>query len=167
MLTISNAISALRFPLALLFFSHNIYLRFVSIILAMITDGIDGYFARKFKSATKFGAYFDPAMDKFFVYFVLFLFLIEKKINIYFGLMTISRDFALFLFGIFLLITKRWSTYEVKPVRWGKITTALQFLTLIGLNFNINFPMYYYLIFVLLSLLALIEMFFTSKYTNK
>ena len=153
-------------PLAFLFFLPNIYVRFASILLAMISDGVDGYFARKYKSATKFGAFFDPAMDKFFVYFVLVFFVIENKINLSYSLMMISRDFALVVFGLLLIIFKKWSSYEIKPVRWGKMTTALQFITLISLNFGYAFPVYFYFIFVAFAVFAFIEMIITAKFKH-
>ncbi|NGX48997.1 MAG: CDP-diacylglycerol--glycerol-3-phosphate 3-phosphatidyltransferase, partial [Candidatus Anoxychlamydiales bacterium] len=93
MITLSNALSIVRIPLALLFFWQNIYIRIIAIVLAMFTDSIDGYFARKYKSASKFGAYLDPAMDKFFVYFVLAILLLENHILLWQAFAMISRDF--------------------------------------------------------------------------
>ncbi|NGX44799.1 MAG: CDP-diacylglycerol--glycerol-3-phosphate 3-phosphatidyltransferase [Candidatus Anoxychlamydiales bacterium] len=139
MITLSNALSIVRIPLALLFFWQNIYIRIIAIVLAMFTDSIDGYFARKYKSASKFGAYLDPAMDKFFVYFVLAILLLENQILLWQSLAMISRDFALIIFGLYLGITKKWASYEVKAVRWGKITTAMQFCVLIGVTLNFSF----------------------------
>ena len=58
MLTISNILSFSRAPLALLFLYKSVSIRIAATILAMLTDSIDGYFARKTKSTTKFGAIF-------------------------------------------------------------------------------------------------------------
>jgi len=66
MLTLSNALTFLRAPLALLFLSEVTALRIGAIIIAMVTDGIDGYLARRNSSVTKLGAILDPIMDKFF-----------------------------------------------------------------------------------------------------
>lgn len=161
MITLSNGLSIIRMPLAFLFLSENIYLRTIAIVLAMITDSIDGYFARKYKSATRFGAFLDPAMDKFFVYFVLVVFFFEDKIKLWQALAMISRDFALIIYGLYLAITKKWNTYEIKPVRWGKVTTAMQFCTLIGLTFNIIFSWYIFALFILMGVLALRELITT------
>ncbi|NGX51815.1 MAG: CDP-diacylglycerol--glycerol-3-phosphate 3-phosphatidyltransferase [Candidatus Anoxychlamydiales bacterium] len=158
MITLSNALSIVRIPLALLFFWQNIYIRIIAIVLAMFTDSIDGYFARKYKSASKFGAYLDPAMDKFFVYFVLAILLLENQILLWQSLAMISRDFALIIFGLYLGITKKWSSYEVKAVRWGKITTAMQFCVLIGVTLNFSFSFYVYSLFIVLGILAFIEL---------
>jgi CDP-diacylglycerol---glycerol-3-phosphate 3-phosphatidyltransferase len=158
MITLSNGLSIIRIPLALLFLWHNIYVRIIAIVLAMFTDSIDGYFARKYKSASKFGAFLDPAMDKFFVYFILSIFLYENQIYLWQAFAMISRDFALLIFALFLTVTKKISTYEVKAIRWGKVTTAMQFCILIGLTLNLNFSWYIYALFVLLGFLAFIEL---------
>ena len=167
MLTISNVLSAVRIPLAFLFLNTNPFVRLVAIVLAMITDSIDGYFARKYKSVSKFGAFFDPAMDKFFVYFALIVLFLEAKIKLWQGCSMISRDFAVIIFGTYLVTTNRWSKYEVKAIRWGKITTAMQFCVLIGLTFAFNFSWYLYSLFIVLSCLALIELFTTAHYKSE
>ena len=155
MITIYNGLSIIRMPLAFLFLSQNIYIRMVAIVLAMITDSIDGYFARKYKSASRFGAFLDPAMDKFFVYFILVVFLMENQIQLWQAFSMISRDFALIIFGAYLGITKKWTNYDIKAVRWGKVTTALQFCVLVGLTLKSNFSWYVYALFIVMGILAL------------
>jgi len=157
-MTISNSISLLRAPLALLFLQDNIILRVIAIFLAMISDSIDGYLARRFNSASKFGAILDPAMDKFFVYFVLFILLLEGHVELWQALTMLSRDFALCIYGIYLTISNRWSLLEWKAIRWGKVTTALQFLVLIGLTLSVSFPPYIYGSFIAFGILAFLEL---------
>jgi len=158
MITISNGLSIVRIPLAILFLYQNVYIRIAAIVLAMITDSIDGYFARKYKSVSKFGTFLDPAMDKFFVYFVLIVFLIEHQIKLWQAFAMISRDFALILFALYLFVNKKWSAYEIKAIRWGKITTGMQFCVLIGLALKFNFSWYIYVSFVVLGVFAFVEL---------
>jgi phosphatidylglycerophosphate synthase len=162
MRTLSNVLSLVRAPLAFLFLSDHVYLRVLSILLAMFTDSIDGYLARRSRSASKLGAILDPAMDKFFVYFVLTVFFLEHRISLLYALFMISRDFCLLLFGAYLLFTRRLKHYVFHAIRWGKITTALQFCVLLGLTFQLHFSGYVYSLFVLFSLLALLELFQTG-----
>lgn len=158
MISISNGLSFLRAPLALLFLLENTTIRITAIILAMLSDSIDGYFARRNKSASKFGAILDPAMDKFFVYLVLTILFFESKIELWQAFAMISRDFALCLFGLYILITKKWSAITPKAIRWGKITTAMQFFVLIGITINFSFSWYIYTLFIAFGILAFIEL---------
>lgn len=158
MLSLSNGLSFLRAPLAFLFLSENVYLRLSAIILAMITDSIDGYLARKFHSVTSFGAVLDPLMDKFFVFFVLVVFFSEGKLGPYETASMLSRDFFICLFGLYLAFTGNWRVYSCHAVRSGKITTALQFIVLIGLTLGYHFSSYLFGMFVFLGLLAFWEL---------
>lgn len=158
MLSLSNSLSFLRAPLAFLFLIENTTLRIVAIILAMFTDSIDGYLARRRQSVTRFGAILDPAMDKFFVLFALFIFYCEGRIQLWEGCAMISRDFSLCLFGLYLSLSGYWEKYQFTAIRWGKVTTALQFLVLIALTFGITFPSYFYGVFILFGVLAFIEL---------
>lgn len=163
MFNVSNFLSFLRFPLALLFLQENVAIRITAAVLAMATDTFDGYLARKNNTASKFGAILDPAMDKFFVYFVLFIFHLENSLGLKEVLALVSRDLAICIYGIYLLLSKNWPSLKIKPLCFGKITTALQFLIIIGLTLHYHFSSYVYLIFVILGVLALLELFFRKN----
>jgi phosphatidylglycerophosphate synthase len=158
MFNLSNGLSLLRAPLALLFLIDNTVVRLSAIFLAMLTDCIDGYLARRTRSTSRFGAILDPAMDKLFVFFSLAIFLLEGRLEIWEGCAMLSRDFFLLLFGLYLSLSGRWSAYECRAIRWGKATTALQFCVLIGLTLRFAFPEYIYLVFILFGILAFLEL---------
>lgn len=158
MLNLSNSLSFLRAPLALLFLVENTPLRLLAIVLAMITDSIDGYLARRYRSTSQFGAILDPAMDKFFVFFALGVLFMESKLELWQIAAMLSRDVSLCLFGIYLSLSGHWNAYQCKAIRWGKITTGLQFLVLIGLALNLILPWYIYLLFVVFGSLAFVEL---------
>ena len=69
-ITFSNFLSILRGPLALFFIIDNAFYRCLAIVLAMATDSLDGYLARRFQMTSQIGAFLDPLMDKFFVFFL-------------------------------------------------------------------------------------------------
>ncbi len=163
MLTLHNGLSFLRAPLAFLFLIENTSFRILAILLAMLTDSIDGYLARRCKAVSRFGAILDPAMDKFFVFFALTILFFEKKIHLWEGCAMISRDFFLVFFGIYLSLTGHWESYRFTSIRWGKVTTALQFLVLIVLTLGYTLPSYFYCIFILFGLLAFIELWQIKK----
>ena len=165
MLSLSNSLSFLRAPLAFLFLIENTTLRIVAIVLAMLTDSIDGYLARRRQSVTRFGAILDPAMDKLFVLFTLSVLFSESRLELWQGCSMISRDFFLCLFGLYLSLSGHWASYKFTAIRWGKVTTALQFLVLIGLTLGVIFPTWFYGIFILFGMLAFIELWQIRKAT--
>jgi phosphatidylglycerophosphate synthase len=137
--------------------------RLLAIFLAMLTDSIDGYLARKRRTTTQFGAILDPAMDKFFVFFSLGILLVEKKLELWQGCSMVARDFSLCIFGLYISLSGQWNAYECKALRWGKVSTALQFLVLIGLTLGYKPPSFLYVIFILFGVLAFIELFGMKK----
>lgn len=159
MFSLSNSLSFLRAPLAFLFLCESATVRVAAILLAMLTDSIDGYLARRRRSVTQFGAVLDPAMDKFFVFFALGIFLFEGKIWLWQALAMISRDFVLCAFGVYLRLFGHWKRYEFKAIRWGKISTALQFLVLIALSVGYPLLSALFYLFIVLGVFSLVELF--------
>jgi phosphatidylglycerophosphate synthase len=159
MITLSNGLSFFRAPLALLFLQESPYLRFVAILLAMITDSVDGYLARRYQSTSRFGAILDPAMDKFFVYFALSILCLESKITYWEMAAMLSRDVFLCLYTLLMLLLRRWDSLVLRAIRWGKATTALQFLVLMGLTLGSSFSWFIYASFIAMGWLAFLELF--------
>ncbi len=159
MLSASNSLSFIRAPLAFLFLQENTTLRITAILLAMFTDSIDGYLARRSQSVSRFGAILDPTMDKFFVYFAMTVLFLENKLGPWEMTTMLSRDFFLCLYGFLMLITQRWKSIVFRAIRWGKITTALQFFVLLALAVGIPIPWYIFASFVVMGWLAFLELF--------
>ncbi|MCB1110389.1 MAG: CDP-alcohol phosphatidyltransferase family protein [Chlamydiia bacterium] len=148
----------MRAPLALLFIIDQPIFRTVVIGLAMLSDCIDGYLARRYHFTSRFGAVLDPLMDKFFVYVVLAVLLFEDQILPWQAATMLSRDFFLFLFLSYLGITGAWRNLEIKAIRWGKVTTAAQFCALIAIVLKISFPPQLFFLFILFGCLAFVEL---------
>lgn len=159
MINASNSLTFIRAPLAFLFLQENSTLRILAVLLAMITDSIDGYLARRSQSVSRFGAILDPAMDKFFVYFAMTVLFFENKMAPWEMAAMLSRDFFLCLYGLLMIAAGRWKSVVFRAIRWGKVTTALQFIILIGLVLGIAFPWYIYASFVVMGWLAFLELF--------
>ena len=159
MFTASNSLSFIRAPLAFLFLQDNPTLRIIAIILAMATDTIDGYLARKNQSVSRFGAILDPTMDKFFVYFAMTVLFLENKMAPWEMTAMLSRDFFLCVYGLSMLAAGKWKSVVFRAIRWGKATTALQFVVLIGLVSGITFPWIVFVAFIVMGWLAFMELF--------
>src|ERR1700722_5041518 len=114
MLNLSNVLSLSRAALALVFLQENMVLRLIAIILAMISDVLDGYIARRLGTTSQFGAILDPIMDKFFVFFAGGILYLEGWLSGAGLLMLLSRDISLCIFGVYLVIMRGWKDYECK-----------------------------------------------------
>jgi len=158
MLSLSNGLTLLRAPLAFLFLLESPAVRILAIALAMLTDSMDGYLARKLRNTSQLGAILDPIMDKFFVFFVLGVFLVEKKLAPWQACSMLSRDFSLCLFALYLGLSKNWNNFQFKSIRWGKITTALQFFILIAVTLSYSISLFIFPLFILFGILVFIEL---------
>lgn len=166
MFTLPNFLSLLRMPLALLFFQENVGLRGIAIVLAMITDGLDGYFARKYQQISSVGTFLDPLTDKLFVLIALGTMVHEQRLQFWQAAAFMGRDFAVLFFGVYLTLSKRITNYRVRAIWWGKITTAIQFIVLLVLVFHGPLPAYCYSVFILCGVLAFKELYQTRCVGN-
>lgn len=161
--TLSNILSLLRAPLAFIFLFNDPIYRASAVILAMITDFLDGFIARRYGTCTQLGAFLDPLADKFFVFFSLFILMQQGHLELWQLLALISRDFSVLVFGLYLALSKNWSNFQFRSIWCGKITTTLQFFVLLGLIFSIKIPSYIFLSFIGLGFFALIELYFIEQ----
>ncbi|MFY7843403.1 MAG: CDP-alcohol phosphatidyltransferase family protein [Rhabdochlamydiaceae bacterium] len=163
MLNIPNFLTFLRAPLALLFLCNATYVKITSIVLAMLTDMLDGLIARKTNQVTSFGTILDPIMDKMYVFFTITILFHQNRLSSYEICAFVSRDFFLILFGIYLTLNGHWQEYRWKAVKWSKVSTFMQFIMLIVLTLNIRVHSAFYIVFVIFGLLAFIELLQFNK----
>jgi len=114
--------------------------RYISVILFLmmgVSDGVDGYLARKRHQITKLGAFLDPVADKLLVSSACLLlaspaghvgeFLLPPTVVVF----IIGKDlFLLIGFVIVYLIT---SKVHIAPVFAGKLATTLQLSMVAGI----------------------------------
>jgi CDP-diacylglycerol--glycerol-3-phosphate 3-phosphatidyltransferase len=142
--TLANRITFFRLALipvfCLLIFCYTEsrdYLRFAALgvyLLAAISDGMDGYIARHWDQQTQLGVRLDPMADKLLVNLGL-VFLAANESLLYniprwFPVFVLTRDVAIVL--IAYAIHQRKGTVHVQPSMLGKLTTVVQFCTLIA-----------------------------------
>lgn len=126
----ANIVSVLRMPILLLiiiFYKHTL-LTLSFLALAMLSDMLDGYIARRTRP-TSFGALLDPVCDRVF-FFTLFLFLfISGELTFWQVILLLLRDIhSVMLFALGAVMHERKRLLEqIKARTTGKITTVLQF----------------------------------------
>ena len=115
LLTWPNIFSFSRIPLAFLFLQENPPWRICAVILALLSDGLDGYLARRQRLSSKFGTLLDPFADKFFVLFAAIILIHEGRLNLWQAMAIACRDISVLLFGTYLMLNKRLFKYEFAP----------------------------------------------------
>jgi CDP-diacylglycerol---glycerol-3-phosphate 3-phosphatidyltransferase len=166
MITLPNIISLLRLPLALLFLKDEFLYRIIALTLAMITDGLDGFLARRYRQSSKVGTLLDPLMDRFFVFFVISVFLKEQQLSIWQASTLLCRDFAVILFGLYLVFKGKLTTYRFRAIWCGKVTTFLQFMIFFGITLKHSIPPFCFSLFIVLGILALFELYISKENTK-
>lgn len=165
--TLSNMLSLLRMPLALVFLNPSPAVRVTSLILAAISDGLDGFIARRSRTVTQVGAFLDPLMDKFFVLFVGSVLLYEARLEPWQLCALLSRDFSVAIFGCYLVFTGTLGRVHFQSIWSGKATTAIQFVVLLMLCLEKTPPVWVFRLFVILAFFALIELFVLHRNAMK
>ena len=163
LINVPNILSLMRFPLAFLFLQENVLIRVIAILLAMITDWLDGFLARRYHQTTATGRLLDPLTDKFFVCFILTVFVYESQLKIWEALTFFTRDLSVLIFGFYLLLSDKFKTYNF-PTFWsGKIITSLQLALLLLLTLQITIPSYFFIAMFFLGCFSFVELFIKSN----
>jgi len=121
----------------------------IFIILGAISDFLDGFLARKFNNKTHFGAHFDHLSDKFFVLLVLFGFTVKGVIGYLPLILLAIREI-----GISVL---RFYGLAGSVNSFGKVKTAVEFLSLFTLCLSPHLGEFLLWISVILAYLSAYE----------
>ena len=144
-LTISRFIFAI-FVSVLLFFNSNlaVIIALILFILGSLSDALDGAFARRRSSQSKFGAFLDPIADKFLVFLVLISLVYQRESTIIFviTILIISRE-------IFIMSLREWMANSLNGKTLGvsslgKTKTILQMSGISMLIATPIIPLSYY-----------------------
>lgn len=95
-------------------------------IAASATDGLDGYYARKYNVVSVFGQFMDPIADKILVTSILVMLAFLQKIDPYMVIIILARD--TFIGGIRSVAAAEKIIIAAKPT--GKWKTALQMIAI-------------------------------------
>ncbi|NSW83128.1 MAG: CDP-diacylglycerol--glycerol-3-phosphate 3-phosphatidyltransferase [Syntrophothermus sp.] len=133
-MSIANVLTILRIAmipaLIILFYrdtSDGYMLQAFVFLLAVLTDGIDGFIARKYKQVTVLGTFLDPLADKLLI-MAAFVCLVElHKIPAWIVIIIIAREFAV----TGLRAIKAAEGAVIPANRWGKVKTVTQILAIL------------------------------------
>lgn len=135
LLTLPNAITLARLPLAVFFlFADRTAERLVILAVASVSDFIDGWIARRFGRTTRSGALLDPIADKTFVLAALTAFVPTGELSAASYFLILSRDFATAIGFIVAWRLPGLDPQDFKARMPGKIVTVLQLAAILALS---------------------------------
>ncbi|EGL81766.1 CDP-diacylglycerol/glycerol-3-phosphate 3-phosphatidyltransferase [Caldalkalibacillus thermarum TA2.A1] len=143
-MNVPNLITVTRFffiPLFwIAFFSGVDYanlLAFAVLILAGVSDMLDGYLARRTQQVTETGKLLDPLADKLMMITVILAFVIDGRISWLAAGVFFSRDLGMILVSVFVHFRGK---RKVPAANWlGKATTVLYYAVFLMIMFQLPY----------------------------
>lgn len=104
--------------------------------IALVTDMLDGWWARRYQCQTAFGAMMDPLADKGFALALFFSLAMTHRLPLWVACLVLARDVCLALGSVFLWIHGK----TMLPPTWmSKANTGIQ--GLLGLSCLCSWPL--------------------------
>lgn len=127
--TIPNVVSMMRIILIIPIvdllrqnFPETYFTAFILIVIAYLTDFLDGFLARVLHSESEVGQLLDPIGDKLLAVIVSAVLYFGKKLDLYFFILIFARDLIISLGAIYVLNFKK---QRALPMLSGKVTTVV------------------------------------------
>jgi cardiolipin synthase len=138
------------------------HLAFLLFLVAAISDGVDGFLAKRFGMKTELGAYLDPLADKVMIVSIYVTLASTGVIPLWIVILVVSRD--IMIVGAIILSWLIGNPVKIKPHVVSKANTAAQIiyaalvLALYGYGFDAE-PLLT-LVMVLVAVLTLLSVAF-------
>ncbi len=133
-MTIPNLITMLRIILTPIFIIFLLDRQFAAALFIFaacgVSDGLDGLLARLLKQRSTLGTYLDPIADKLILVSTFVVLSVTEHVPVWLGVTVLSRDVLISLGVVVLLLYGM--EIRIRPSILSKITTCLQFITVIG-----------------------------------
>lgn len=138
---VPNVISCIRLiliiPLCFALIHHEYTAAFSLFVIAGISDGLDGFLARRYGWTTYFGGIVDPIADKLLMMATYYLMVLQHHIPLWLVLAVISRDIIIIL-GV-IACYYCFERFQFKASLISKINTVLQIVLIIMVLVNLSF----------------------------
>jgi cardiolipin synthase (CMP-forming) len=113
---------------------------FIAFVVAGVSDGVDGYIARRFDMRSELGSYIDPIADKLLLVSVFVVLGYQSILPIWLVAIVVFRD-ALIVSGV-MLASVMGRPVEMRPLFVSKANTAAQIIlaaiALMVIAFNLD-----------------------------
>jgi cardiolipin synthase (CMP-forming) len=122
MLTVARLCCAL--PIVLLVRAGDHHLAALIFVIAALSDGLDGYVAKRFNAVTPLGAVLDPIADKLLMDSLFITLALEGHLPPWVALLVLARD--LLIVAGTLALRYLAGRFRVEPLFLGKVSTFMQ-----------------------------------------
>jgi len=138
-LTIPNLLSIFRIllilPLAINFWHDNLDIVVLLIVMAFISDYMDGIIARHFNQISEWGKILDPLADKLSIGIMLIVLYLKQQVAFWLVFIVVGRDIVILLGGFF--VAEKYK--HITPSDFiGKVTANVLAMMVISYIFNIE-----------------------------
>jgi cardiolipin synthase (CMP-forming) len=106
--------------------SGQLRLAFLLFLVAAVSDGVDGFLAKRFGMKTELGAYLDPLADKVLIVSIYVTLGITGVIPLWIVILVVSRDFM--IVGAIVLSWVVDRPVQIRPHMISKVNTAVQII---------------------------------------
>ena len=140
--TVPNQITLLRLgflPIFLILISYEHYRWALAVlVVAGLSDGIDGLLARKLDQRSSLGAYLDPIADKLLLSSSFVILAFKKEIAWWLTIIVLSRDVLILVVAVVIILI--WGYRPFPPSLLGKMTTFFQIVLVFTVVLGAAYP---------------------------
>jgi cardiolipin synthase len=104
--------------------ANAMFLAFVLFLVAGVSDGVDGFLAKRFDMTTELGAYLDPLADKALIVSIYLTLGISGNIPRWLVILVVSRD--ILIVGGIMLSWLMGNPLKIRPLLVSKLNTVAQ-----------------------------------------
>src|SRR5271168_163917 len=148
--TVPNQITLLRLgflPFFLILISYERYKwALLVLVVAGLSDGIDGLLARSLNQRSSLGAYLDPIADKLLLSSSFIILAFKKQIAWWLTIIVFSRDILILVVAVVILLISGYRPFP--PSIYGKLTTAFQIILVFTIVFSAAYPDFHLVQFI-------------------
>ena len=142
--TVPNQITFLRLgflPIFLILISYERYRwALLVLVIAGLSDGIDGVLARVLNQRSALGAYLDPIADKLLLSSSFIILAFKKELAWWLTILVLSRDVLILMVAVVILLVSGYRPFP--PSIFGKLTTAAELILVFLVVLGAAYPQY-------------------------
>ena len=140
--TVPNQITLLRLGFLPVFLSLISYERYpwalLVLVLAGLSDGVDGLLARRLNQRSSLGAYLDPIADKLLLSSSFIILALKQKIAWWPTIIVLSRDVLILVVAVVIILI--WGYRPFPPSVFGKLTTMFEIVLVFSVVLTAAYP---------------------------